>query len=82
MGPPDQVGAVTPLVVPEIVTLTAVASGHDHVRVWSSRWLSWLAVSDAVDRLLSATAISGALPMFRRLHDALASLSARRPDLA
>ena len=41
----------------------------------------WLAVSDAVDRLISATAISGAIPRFSGLREALASLPARRPDL-
>ena len=41
----------------------------------------WLAASAAVDRLVSATPISGAFPRFPGLRDALATLPARRPDL-
>ncbi len=41
----------------------------------------WLAVSAAVGKLLSATAVGGVFPTFGGLGDALAALAVRRPDL-
>jgi anti-anti-sigma regulatory factor len=63
--------------------------GHDAVtallmamrRTDASGGELWLVLSDAVGKLVGATAIASLFPTFHRLSDALASLRVRRPEL-